>query len=98
HAAALETLDGAGNRGNLRHADAGDDPRGADRTGPDADLYRIRPGSQERLGPLDGRDVAGDHVDLEAFLEFLDRVDDVARMAMRRIHDEDVHFRVDQGG
>jgi len=97
NAASPEALDSAGNRGNLWHADAGDDPRRADRTGPDADLYRVHARIQERLGPLDGRDVAGDHVDVEAFFQFLDRFDDVARMAMRRIHDEDIHFGVDQG-
>ena len=37
-------------RRDLRHADTGDDARGADRTGTDADLDRIRAGIDQRLG------------------------------------------------
>ena len=50
-------------RRDLRHADAGDDPRRADRPGPDADLDRVGPGLDQGLRPFGGGDVAGDHVD-----------------------------------
>ena len=47
-------------RGDLRHADAGDDARRADRAGTDADLDRIRARIDQRLGGIAGDDVAGD--------------------------------------
>ena len=47
-------------RGELRHADAGDDARRADRAGADADLDRVGAGVDQRLGRLGGGDVAGD--------------------------------------
>ena len=50
-------------RGELRHADAGDDPRRADRARADADLDRVRAGIDQRLRGLGGRDVAGDDLD-----------------------------------
>ena len=50
-------------RGQLRHADAGDDAGGADRARADADLHRVRPGTDQRLGRLGGGDVAGDDLD-----------------------------------
>ena len=62
-------LGGLVNGGDLRHADAGDDPRRADRAGPDADLDRIRPRRHDRLGPFLRGHVAGDHVDGVAFLD-----------------------------
>ena len=42
------------------HADAGDDPGGADRAGPDADLDRVRAGVDQRLRAGPGGDVAAD--------------------------------------
>ena len=53
-----------GNRGDHRHADAGDDARGADRAGADADLDRVDAEVDQRLGRFAGRDVAGDQVDV----------------------------------
>ena len=46
--------------GQLRHADAGDDPGGADRAGTDADLDRVGAGVDQRLRAVVGGDVAGD--------------------------------------
>ena len=46
--------------GDLRDADAGDDPGGADRSRADADLDGVGAGVDERLGRLGGGDVAGD--------------------------------------
>jgi hypothetical protein len=43
-------LGGFHDGGELRHADTGDDARGADRARADADLDRIRTGIDQRLG------------------------------------------------
>ena len=51
HAAARDALGRLVDRGDLRHAHAGDDPRRADRPRPDADLDRVGPASTRRLGP-----------------------------------------------
>ena len=51
---------GVEHRGELRHADAGDDARRADRAGPDADLDRRDARLDQRLGALGRRDVAAD--------------------------------------
>ena len=50
----------AHDRGQLRHADAGDDPRGADRARADADLDRVGAGLDQGRRRLAGGDVAGD--------------------------------------
>ena len=51
---------GVEDRGELRHADARDDARRADRARADADLDRRRARLDQRLGALGGRDVAAD--------------------------------------
>jgi hypothetical protein len=55
----VDHLDG----GDLRHADAGDDARGADRPRTDADLDAV--GVVRRAWPrgIGGGDVAADHLD-----------------------------------
>src|SRR5699024_9670797 len=50
------------NGGDLGGTDPGDHTRGADGTGTDPDLDRIRPGVDEQLGAVPGGDVARDHV------------------------------------
>ena len=54
------SLDGVDDRGELRHADAGDHAGGADRARADADLDRVGAGLDQRPRALGGRDVAGD--------------------------------------
>ena len=51
---------GFDDRGELRHADAGDDARGADRAGADADLDRVGAGVDQRPRAVVGGDIAGD--------------------------------------
>ena len=86
-------------RGDLRHAGAGYDPGGADRSGPDADLDAVRARADEVLGRLGGRDVARDQVEIGIlFLDPLDRVDHALGMAVRRVHDNDVHAGLEQFG
>jgi hypothetical protein len=48
--------------GDLRHADARDDPRRADRAGTDADLHRVGTAVYERLRRCGRRDIAADHL------------------------------------
>ena len=57
-------LDGRHDGRQLRHADAGDDARGADRAGADADLDAIGAGIDQRLGAVGGGDIAGDDLDV----------------------------------
>jgi hypothetical protein len=52
HVGFLRGLDRIHDRGELRHADAGDDARGADRARADADLDRVGAGIDQRLGAL----------------------------------------------
>jgi hypothetical protein len=47
--------------GDLRHANASDDPRGADRAGTDADLYSIRALVHHRFRRIARADVSADH-------------------------------------
>ena len=63
-------LDRLHDRGELGHADAGDDARGADRARADADLDGVGAGVDERLGAFPRRHVAGD--DLDGVRELLD--------------------------
>jgi hypothetical protein len=64
-------------RRDLRHADAGDDARRADRAGPDADLQAVRAGRDQFTRRIDRRDVARDHVYLEFPLDLPDGLDHV---------------------
>jgi hypothetical protein len=91
------SLGGVHDRGQLRHADSGDDPGGADRARADADLHRVRAGADQRLGRLGGGDVAGDDLDRVGELaDPLDRGGDVAIMAVGGVDDDQVAFGVDQ--
>ena len=97
HAAVGDPLSGLVDRRDLRHADAGDDPRRADRPGPDADLDRVRPGIDQGLRPFRRGHVAGDHVDLEPLLQFRRTVSiTLRRMAVSRIDHQHIHARPDQ--
>src|SRR3989344_2482097 len=73
HVRALERLGGIGDGRQLRHADAGDHARGADRPGADAALEGIGAGVLERPGRVAGGDVAAD--DLHERVQPLDPLD-----------------------
>ena len=86
-----------GDRGDHRHADAGDDPGRADRAGADADLDRVDPEIDQRLGGFAGGDVAGDEVDIrELAADPADHVEHALRVAVRGVDDEDVDVGGDQ--
>ena len=53
---------------NLRHADAADNSRRADRARADADFHAIDAGIDQIAGGFGGGDVAGDHLDIVALL------------------------------
>ena len=84
-------------RGELRHADAGDDARGADRARPDADLDRVRARIDQSLRALAGRDIAGDDRDLVGrALDAPHLLQHLLGMAMRGVDDEAIDARRDQ--
>src|SRR6185436_1152472 len=88
-----------GDRRNHRYADAGDDARGANRAGADADLHGVDANRDQRLGGVRRGDVAGDQIDLgERLAQLLDDVHHALRVAVRRINDEHVDVRVDESG
>ena len=85
-------------RGELRHADAGDDAGGADRARADADLHRVRAGADQR--PASPRAVATLPATiwtaLRVLADPLDRGGDVDIVAVRGVDDDQVAFGVDQ--
>ena len=92
--AALEHLGHHRDRGDLRNADAGHDPRRADRAGADADLHRVRAMVHQRQRGVAGDDVAADHLHVrEVLLHPLHAVEHALGMAVRGID----HDHVDAG-
>src|ERR1700722_8423874 len=93
----LRSLDRVHDRGQLRHADAGHNPGGADRAGTDPDLDRIGAGIDQRLRTFLRRDIAGD--DLHGIGEPLDAVDRFQHprgMAVRGVYHDEVDAGIDQ--
>ena len=83
--------------GDLRHADAGDDARGADRARADADLHCVRAAVQQRQCGFAGADVATDDLHVrEVLLDPADAVQHALRVAVRGIHHDHVHAGGDQ--
>jgi len=73
-------------RGDLRHAHPGDDPRRADGARPDADLDGIRAGVNQRARRIGGCDVAGDHLLIApAALDARDHVYHATRVPVRSV-------------
>src|SRR5260221_524518 len=83
-------------RRQLRHADAGDDARGADRARTDPDLDPVGAGVDERARSRRRGDVPGDDVDVEAALELADGVRHVVAVPVRGVDDEDVDAGFDE--
>ena len=93
----LRRLDRVRNRGELRHADTGDHPRGADRARADPDLDGISAGIDQRLGALGRGDIAGH--DLHGVRHALDAADGIQhapRMAVRGIDNDQIDAGVDE--
>ena len=85
-------------RGELRDADAGHDPSGADAPGPDAHLHPVRARLDERGRPLGRGHVPGHEVDRvsERGAIAAQGVDDVAGVAVGRVHAQGVDTGTDQ--
>ena len=85
-------------RRNLRHADAGHHPGGADRTGSDADLDAVGSRIDQRLRRFRRRDVAGDdvHPVAVALLEELDRLHNPFGVTVRGVEHQHIDSGVDQ--
>src|SRR5262249_52243257 len=86
-------------RGDLRHADAGDDARGADRARADADLHAVCAVIDERLGPPAGAAVAPPDPPLRiARLDPLDAVEHALRMAVCGVDHQYIGARLHERG
>ena len=79
------------NSRDLRHANAGNHPRSADRAGPNADLYGVGPGGNQVRTSLGGRHVAGHNVYVPVLLDPPYGLHHVGRVAVGAINDQDVH-------
>ena len=90
--------DGLQDRRDLRCADAGDHPGGADGTRAHTDLHRVGPGLDQRGGRGPGGDVAADHLDPVAHhgLELVDHVEHQPVVRVRGVHDQHVDAGVGQ--
>src|SRR5215831_11416762 len=86
NAARLGDRDYVHDGGHLGHADTRDHPRGADRAGTHADAQRIGARLDQGLGPVRGRNIAGDYLEIGALtLGGAHRVEHVAGVAVCRI-------------
>src|SRR5476649_1588433 len=91
HAGAFQRFGHVRDRGDLRHADAGDDTRGADRARADADLDRIGAVFDQGLGGGRRGDVAADDVNLrEAGLDPAHAIEYALRVAVGRVDHQHV--------
>ena len=98
HARARGHAHGFRHRGELGHADPGNDARRADGGRADADLDSVRAGVDQRLGPVCGRHVAGDHLDVRKIaFERPNRIEHAGRVAVRGVQHQHVRARLDQG-
>ena len=90
-------LDRLEQRGELRHADAGDDARGADRAGADAHLDRVGARVDQRLGAVARRHVAGHHLHgVRLQLDAADLIEHELRMAVRGVDHDQIGARIHQ--
>ena len=76
----------------LRHSNAGDDTRGANRARSDADFDGVRAGLDQGQGRLSRGDVAGHNVDAaKGLLHVANRVDDATAVAVGGVDNDRVH-------
>ena len=81
-------------RRELRIADAGHPPRGADRAGADADLDDVRAGEDQRLRHVAGDDIAGhDHGVRVIVAHPLDRLEEFLRIAIGDVEADEADRR-----
>ena len=64
-----------GDSRDLRHADAGDDARRANRSRTDTDFYSVNAAFKQSLGSFGAGNVPSNNIDaIESFLEFFYRI------------------------
>src|SRR5204862_946531 len=73
-----------------------DDSRCANGSGAETYLYAVRPGVHQGAGALGCGDVAREDLDVAAPLDLANRLNHVARMAVGRVHHQDIHACPDQ--
>ena len=98
HVPRLGGLGGFGDRRDLRHADAGDHPGGANAARADAHLHRVHARLHERLGAVAGAHVAAHHGHVRVLLLYpTNAIQHALGMAVRRVNDQNVHAGFHQG-
>ena len=98
HARSADRLGGFVDRRELRHADAGHDPGGANTAGADAHFYGIGAGIDQRFSSFARGDVAGN--DLQVGIRVLHLphgLQHAHRMPVRRIDHDRIDAHIDQG-
>src|SRR5580700_1479914 len=84
---------GLGDGGDLRHAGAGYDTRGANRTRADADLDAVGAGTRQFAGAVESGDVAGQQLHLRQFrFHQLYRLEHLGGVAVSAVDGEHVNF------
>ena len=81
---------------DLGHAYPADDAGRADASRPDADLDGVGPGFDQVADRLGRADIAGHELNVVLFLDRLDGLDNVFRVAVSRVDDNDVGVLIDQ--
>ena len=82
---------GLGDRRDLRHACAGNDARGADRAGPNADLDAVGSGLRQLASAIEGADVAGQEIDFrQRRLDLPDGFDHAGRVSVSAVDGQQV--------
>ena len=98
HAGVAGGPGGVGNGCQLGDPNAGDDPRGADRAGADADLHGVRTRIDQGPGPIVGRHVTGDDLDpVGLATKPGDRLQDIGIVPVRGVDHHHVDAGVDKG-
>jgi hypothetical protein len=96
HALGADRADHRLDRGQLRHADAGDHAGGADRARADAHLDPVDARGDKLLGGARGGHVAGHHVDRQPLLQLAHGLQDVRGVPVGGVDHQHVDARLDQ--
>ena len=97
HAGSFQPFCHVGDRGDLRHAHAGDDPGGTDRTGANTDLDGVCTVFDQGTGRIGGGDIAADHVDVrELLLDPAHALQHAEAVAVGGVDHDDVHAGLHQ--
>src|SRR4249920_2930708 len=85
-------LRAAANRRDLRHPHPGDDARRTDRPGANTHLHYISARLDQCRGSLVGGDIAGGQIEIRITpADSFDDVENIFRVAMRRIDSYEIH-------